>query len=371
MKFLYKRHSKDKPQKKPLYVVIYGKCVEEVKKPDKQLELREGEDLATWEARLCASYRELVEDTDAFVQHYTAISSRLKVGKPEMIEPVITLSSGSSNFAARDNMQKVRFSNDYIHGLRYRYWQLLLTHPYYRLFDAPTKTEYFNKKLNQMENYDLNEFNLKNFRADFEADVFGLVRRAVIDVFAHFVKKNPWCFNDEAVREYVGWNGVSGQALRWPTLSMNFDAYSGYGETRLDMSHTSFRIECIERVLALFDLEWTTPRCCPSRVVEDAVKLNEKKMNFTYFSATFFKNGTCKLKFHPDTKLLIDRFNIYVGLQQGWLPTTYGRKPYAELSVVEKKVVDSFQGETFYEEVCAKPDLYLMSVEQLVEAAKK
>jgi hypothetical protein len=79
-----------------------------------------------------------------------------------------------------------------------------------------------------------------------------------------------------------------------------------------------------------------------------------------YFSATFYKKGTVHLVFNcPE---LIERFNIYAAQQKAWLPPSYGKKTYTNMTEEEKAVIDSFQGEKAYAEIMAKANYYLAPV---------
>ena len=59
---------------------------------------------------------------------------------------------------------------------------------------------------------------------------------------------------------------------------------------------------------------------------------------------------------------LIERFNIYAGMRKKWLPPSYGKKVYTDLSEEEKEVVNSFQGEEAYNEVMNNADYFLAPV---------
>lgn len=371
VKYLYKRNSKDRPQKEPLYAILYGKSDAEQGKRQQEIpKLREGEYLTSWEARLCASYRELVDDTDTFVQNYAAFAPRLSFGSSEMISAAIALNSGGYECGTSDRSRLAYFTNNYTEVVRRNYWHLLTRHPDYSRFDLPEIARHLNGRIDDASHYDVTEFNLKNFRADFEKVVPMLLQKDVYEKFLSLAGTLR-CSQEDSSISYIGWNGEQGLALRWPAFTVRFNGYCGFSEQHLDVSAINWWIKGLERVLDLFqpqNEEWR--KAVEARGHRDTAYA-AKTMDFKYFKATFYKKGTCAIKFYPDTKLLIDRFNICVGLQQGWLPATYGRKPYAELSIAEKKIVDSFQGETFCEEVCAKPDMYLVSTEQLVEAAKK
>ena len=81
---------------------------------------------------------------------------------------------------------------------------------------------------------------------------------------------------------------------------------------------------------------------------------------FTYFTATFYKKGTCHIKFKPEAAVLIDRLNIFAARQRSWLPPDYGRKSYDAMTAEEQQVIDSFQGREAYEKVAADPASFLL-----------
>ena len=65
-----------------------------------------------------------------------------------------------------------------------------------------------------------------------------------------------------------------------------------------------------------------------------------------YFSLTFYKKGTCHLTF---TNLdVLKTFNAFACQEKTWLPPTYGKKAYADMSKEEKSVVRAFEGEGSY-----------------------
>ena len=84
-----------------------------------------------------------------------------------------------------------------------------------------------------------------------------------------------------------------------------------------------------------------------------------------YFSITFYKKGTCHIKFHPEAKPLIERLNIFAAQQRGWLPPSYGKTSYKDMDDESRAVIDSFQGEEAYDEVMRQPDKYLLNVGKL------
>lgn len=90
------------------------------------------------------------------------------------------------------------------------------------------------------------------------------------------------------------------------------------------------------------------------------------KADFTYFTCVFYKKGTCHIKFKPEAARIIDRLNIFAGQKKNWLPPTYGKKHYADMTDEEKAVIDDFQGEENYEKILSDPSMLISTTASLV-----
>lgn len=90
---------------------------------------------------------------------------------------------------------------------------------------------------------------------------------------------------------------------------------------------------------------------------------NTRNIEFPYFTATFYKKGTCHIKFKNDDLLL--KFNIYGSQMKNWLPPSYGRKKYKDMTQEEKEVIDSFQGEKEYNKVVNDYDKYIYNTKNV------
>ena len=47
-------------------------------------------------------------------------------------------------------------------------------------------------------------------------------------------------------------------------------------------------------------------------------------------------------------------FNLFASQKKGWLPPSYGKKSYRDMSAADKKVVDSFEGEASYTDTLSR-----------------
>lgn len=82
-----------------------------------------------------------------------------------------------------------------------------------------------------------------------------------------------------------------------------------------------------------------------------------KNIVLKYFDITFYKKGTCHITFtNPE---LLKKFNIFGSQKKGWLPPSYGKKQYKDMTPEEKSVVNEFEGEKEYNKVMSDTEYYL------------
>ncbi len=93
-------------------------------------------------------------------------------------------------------------------------------------------------------------------------------------------------------------------------------------------------------------------------------KKQTKKMSFKHFDVDIFKKGTAHIRFRDPE--LLKRFNLYGCQHKGWLPPSYGKKSYREMTEEEKQVVDSYEGEQEYNKVYMNPDKYILAPEKML-----
>lgn len=89
-----------------------------------------------------------------------------------------------------------------------------------------------------------------------------------------------------------------------------------------------------------------------------------KDIVLKYFNVTFYKKGTCHITFTNDE--LLKKFNIFGAQHKGWLPPSYGKKKYKDMTPEEKAVVNDFEGETEYNKVMCNTSYYLADTNSML-----
>jgi hypothetical protein len=84
----------------------------------------------------------------------------------------------------------------------------------------------------------------------------------------------------------------------------------------------------------------------------------------SFFAVTFYKKGTCHVKFRRID--LLNRLNIFGAQRKQWLPPCYGKRKYADMDATERAVVDAFEGQAAYAKVVADPGKYIVETESML-----
>lgn len=89
-----------------------------------------------------------------------------------------------------------------------------------------------------------------------------------------------------------------------------------------------------------------------------------KKIKTKYFLLTFFKKGTCHIEFRNLD--LLAKFNLFGSQKKGWIPPSYMKEDYNNMSNEERDVVDSFEGKDSYSKKMKNKDYYNFSTSNIL-----
>ena len=92
-----------------------------------------------------------------------------------------------------------------------------------------------------------------------------------------------------------------------------------------------------------------------------------KKIHLKFFDVTFYKKGTCHIEFNNLD--LLKKFNIYGSQRKNWLPPTYGKVQYSEMTAEEKSVIDEFEGKESYQKTMANTKYFIVESKELLQLA--
>lgn len=237
--------------------------------------------------------------------------------------------------------------NDAIRELRGMYWKQLFEMP--QLFDAMTyeMQQDYQKRIKELEGYDFSAYNILTVREEISRNLLSSIDHEIIKLFDDWTNLH---YNDEYsknVHYYNGWCTNSAYKINRKVIFRcnAFDTYDGRFCPRYNATG---HVAQIERVLHFLDTNGKPYNGDELRAVLDAAEKNgqTQKIQLHYFTATFYKKGTCHIEF-TNTDVL-KSFNLYAGQRKGWLPPTYGKKSYHDMAAADRRVVDSYEGEASY-----------------------
>lgn len=251
--------------------------------------------------------------------------------------------------------------NKYIREVRRKYWKALFQNP--RFIGQLTnnlQSEFYNK-INELCDYDFSLYNIYQLKIDMQKKVVSGIEDTILKLFDEF--SNKYHYYDEMSKNIHYYNGWKTNKA-WIINKKIIIPLSGY--RGLQFSWGGFRPTYYETVRKLQDIEkcfnYLDGGLTEAVDLEKSLKFAEefgetKNIQLKYFTVTFYKKGTCHIVFNNEE--LLKKFNIFGSQRKGWLPPSYGKKSYKDMTAEEKAVVNEFEGEKEYNKVLENTGYYL------------
>ena len=276
-------------------------------------------------------------------------------------KPLLSLEVGIKNTGNNASML-----NAYLFGLRTKYWGNLLRRPELTEKMTSAMQQDYNSKIETLSEYDFSRYNIETVMREIAAQLSRGVEESILDLFEKFSTKHSWYPESENnIHYYNGWATIKGHTVGMKVIIPSNGVHATYGGG-LDAWKVNCLISDLERAMNYLDRGETSFHTPIDHAVRIANADYTNKADFTYFTCTFYKKGTCHIKFKPEASRIIDRLNIFAGQKKNWLPPTYGKKHYADMTAEEQAVIDDFQGADRYEKTISDPSMLITSGSALV-----
>lgn len=243
--------------------------------------------------------------------------------------------------------------NSAIRDLRALYWRTLFDLPQIRDRLTSTMRSEYETRLSELADYDFSAYNILTIRQEISQNTVHGIEQEIIKLFNNWTNLH---YNPEYSKNIHYFNGwCTNEAYKiGKRVIFNCDAfpYSSWRWGTNDFRPAGFRAEeslhNIEMTLHYLDTNGAT---YDSSALHNALLAAEKSgqtknIQLHYFKATFYKKGTCHIEFTNED--VLKSFNLFACQRKGWLPPSYGKKHYNDMSAGEKKVVDNYEGEASY-----------------------
>ena len=268
---------------------------------------------------------------------------------------ILSLDIGSN----RDKYNNKLSINEYIREVRKKYWSALFENKkFIGQLTGNLQREFYNR-VDDLKDYDFSLYNIYQIKIDMQKKVVKGVEDTIIELFDELSHKHY--YYDETsnnIHYYNGWKTNKAWYINKKVI-IPLRAYDAYYTDRFRPTHYDVlkKLEDMEKCFNYLDGGLTE-----AINLEESLKFAEeygetKNIQLKYFTVTFYKKGTCHIVFNDDE--LLKKFNIFGSQHKGWLPPSYGKKAYEDMTTEEKAVVNEFEGETEYKKVMNNSRYYL------------
>lgn len=251
--------------------------------------------------------------------------------------------------------------NSYLRGVRHKYWEILINDPRYTGQYTTNIKDDLDRKLSELRECDFNLFNIEQLAKDLGLRVTKGVEDAILKLFDTLSRNFAW---DESVHQknvhyYNGWKTNKAWKINHKVILPMNGISAEWGNKYRFQYRINQELSDMVKVFNYLAPEKTDVLRLVGKAMEDAeAGQNFTNVDFRYFETTFYKKGTCHIRFKD--KDLLDKFNIFGSQRKGWLPPAYGKRPYEDLDRFERETVDTFQGKDEYARVMADTDYFIV-----------
>ena len=277
--------------------------------------------------------------------------------------PVLSL-----ELSYKDEDGNCSIENSYIKQIRMKYWKALFTSDQFMgLFTSNLKEKYMSK-INELKDYDFSLYNIYTIKIQLNKEMIKGVEDTILNLFDTLSHKYHWHpETGNNIHYYNGWKtNQSFKINKKVIIPLNaFNSYSGrYNPTDYKVTD---KLSDIEKSLNYLDQGLTADNDLKAALNFAENYGDTKKIQLKYFMVTFYKKGTCHIEF---TNLdLLHKFNLYGSQRKSWLPPSYGKEKYEDMTQEEKQVINEFEGEQSYKKVMLKKDYYIVETSKLLMLA--
>jgi hypothetical protein len=257
--------------------------------------------------------------------------------------------------------RKINPVNQYIRGLRDKYWSLLfMSNEMGKLLTESARRNYMNQLI-KFRDYDFTFLNIKQLQIDMMTNLNQNIDEAILSQFDNFTYK--YSLDKETnVHYFNGWRTNDAFMIRSKVIIPMYGLYTKYGSWSI--------YECkdylneLEKIFVYLDGGRTEGGSVNEILDYNVARdYNGGRIKFKYFDIELKKKGTVHIWFTNED--LLKKFNIFGCQKHGWLPDCYGKKAYKNMTKEEQSVIDEFEGKTEYEKVFADPNKFISGGQML------
>jgi hypothetical protein len=260
----------------------------------------------------------------------------------------LSLATGESDaMPVKDKADAIRnLINQVLIKARRNYWRKVLELKEVRARLTEAKRQEFDAQTTEQCNMDFTESNVRQFVLNLIGSYEQTLTEAVVDVFDKMSRKFAWdgSIHCKNTHYFNGWKTNDAFKVGKKVIIPFYGSYGGPFRNWNDTEwHLDYKpkglLTDIDLVMNYFDAMTEYDPLVES--IEKSFAGGANKGSSTYFDFVCYKKGTIHLTFRSEN--ILRRFNVTACKGKGWLPGDYGARPYEQLSVLERELVEQFE----------------------------
>jgi hypothetical protein len=246
--------------------------------------------------------------------------------------------------------------NGYVRLTRLKYWQALFEAPQFIGQLTSNLQQELVAKVEKLGDYEFSRVNILSIQRDMSQHTIASIENTILKQFDELSRLHSWDKDSSNVHYFNGWCTNKSWKINDKVILPNHSWDTIWH--RWDYSRSARDLTDLEKCLSFLN-RGLPPEISISQAMTRAKDQQQSSgIESSFFSVTFYKKGTCHIKF--TRKDLLDRLNIFGAQRKHWLPPNYGKSRYTDMDATERAAVDSFQGELDYAKVMEDPDRYII-----------
>jgi len=314
---------------------------------------------------IVARYRFEIDAGVRLIQEYERIRPHLLEslrGDPsgDYRKPLLALTIDDRKVRSDDNL------NGYVRLTRLKYWQALFEAPEFTGQLTTNLQKELAEKVEALAEYEFSRVNILSIQRDLSMQTIASIEETIIKQFDELSRKHYWDKDSANVHYYNGWCTNKS----WKINDKVILPGRGWDSTWGSWKYWNSASELTDLEKCFTFLNGGLPPEVSIRSALTCAESLQQSSNIeaSFFSVTFYKKGTCHIRFlRPD---LLARLNIFGAQRKQWLPPSYGKRKYADMDQAERAVVDSFEGAASYAKVMADPEKYIVETAGMLQLSE-
>lgn len=299
--------------------------------------------VADFMERIVRQYHVETDAGIALIQEYAAMTPNIleSFTSDFKSDPILTLCVGDPSRALRGTPSV----NAYIRMVRQKYWAALFSNKEFIGKLTSNLREKYRHMVSSMADYDFTLFNIQQIVEQMDSEMGQGIQDTIVALFDKLTQEYSWypeCTKN--IHYYNGWKTNQVHKINSKVIIPVNGMFSDWSWSKtFDVRNAESTISDIEKVFDYLDGNETAAVDLHGVLLSACEAGQTRNIPCKYFDVTLYKKGTMHIKFR--NQALVDKFNIYCCRHKNWLPPSYGKTAYADLSAEERAVVDSFHGD--------------------------